>query len=219
MQDQRLEIVRRELVATARSIVDELEFGDTSLTLKRIWAQAGMKEARILRNPVAADINDETVRRIYAKLEAAGAFAPGGLRQTAFKPETLGTDLRFFNIVDPVPDGDFRFAIYGDGVAASSTAKLQSGRMSDLAMRPQAGPGPALFLASYMLVLRHNCAVYTRNDTLPWIPVAQWERLMVPLWGPGGEARILSAVVGVGERIPARAPIGWSPPSPEKSSF
>lgn len=219
MQDQRFEIVRRELVATARSIVDELDFGDTSLTLKRIWAQAGMKEVRILRNPAPADINDQTVRRIYAKLDAAGAFAPGGLRQTAFKPETLGADLRFFNIVDPVPDGDFRFAIYGDGVAVKSTAQLQSGRMSDLAIRPQAGPGPALFLASYMLVLRHNCAVYTRNDTLPWIPVAHWERLMVPLSGPGGEARILSAVVGVGARIPGRAPIGWSPPPPQPSSF
>jgi hypothetical protein len=219
MQNQRLEIVRQELVSTARSIVAELDFGDSSLTLKRIWAQAGMKEARILRNPGPADINDQTVRRIYATLDAAGALAPGGLRQTAFKPETLGADLRYFNIVDPVPDGDFRFAIYGDGVAVKSTAKLQSGRMSDLAMRPQSGPGPAFFLASYMLVLRHNCAVYTRNDTLPWIPVARWERLMVPLWGPGGEARILSAVVGVGERIPGRAPAGWSPPPSRSSSF
>lgn len=219
MENQRLQIVRQALVSTARSIVDELDFGDTSLTLRRIWAEAGMKEARILRNPAPADINDQTVRRIYATLAAAGAFAPGGLRQATFKPETLGADLRYLNIVDPVPDGDFRFAIYGDGVAAKSTAQLQSGRMSDLAMRPQSGPGPAFFLASYMLVLRHNCAVYTRNDTLPWIPVAHWERLMVPLWGPGGEARILSAVVGVGERIPGRAPIGWSPPSPEVSSF
>jgi hypothetical protein len=219
MENQRLQIVRQALVSTARSIADELDFGDTSLTLRRIWAEAGMKEARILRNPTLADINDQTVQRIYAALAAAGAFAPGGLRQATFKPETLGADLRYLNIVDPVPDGDFRFAIYGDGVAAKSTAKLQSGRMSDLAMRPQAGPGPALFLASYMLVLRHNCAVYTRNDTLPWIPVAQWERLMVPLRGPGGEARILSAVVGVGERIPGRAPIGWSPPPPEVSSF
>ena len=219
MEDQRLQIVRQKLVSTARSIVDELDYGDTSLTLKRIWAEAGMKEARILRNPAPADIHDETVRRIYAALDAAGAFAPGGLRQATFKPETLGADLRYLNIVDPDPDGDFRFAIYGEGVAAKSTARLQSGRMSDLAMRPQAGPGPAFFLASYMLVLRHNCAVYTRNDTLPWIPVAQWERLMVPLWGPGSEARILSAVVGVGERIPGRAPIGWAPPPPEISSF
>lgn len=219
MQDQRLQIVRQKLVSTARSIVDDLEFGDTSLTLKRIWAEAGMKEARILRNPAPVDIRDEAVRRIYAAFAAAGAFAPGGLHQATFKPETLGADLRYLNIVDPDPDGDFRFAIYGEGVAAKSTARLQSGRMSDLAMRPQAGPGPALFLASYMLVLRHNCAVYTRNDTLPWIPVAQWERLMVPLRGPAGEARILSAVVGVGERIPGRAPIGWAPPPPEISSF
>lgn len=219
MQNQRIEIIRQGVVSTARSIVDELDLGDTSPTLERIWAEAGMKEARILRNPVPADIDDETVRRIYAALDAAGAFAQGGLRQTAFKPETLGTDLRYINIVDPLPDGDFRFAIYGDGVAANSTAKLQSSRMSDLAMRPQAGPGPALFLASYMLVLRHNCAVYTRNDTLPWIPVARWERLMVPLRGPGGEARILSAVVGVGERIPGPAPIGWAPPPSRTSSF
>jgi hypothetical protein len=38
MQDQRLEIIRQGVVATARSIVDELDSGDASLTLKCIWA-------------------------------------------------------------------------------------------------------------------------------------------------------------------------------------
>jgi len=219
MQHQRLEIVRQGMVSTARTIVDELELGETSPSLERMWAEAGLKEARIVCNPAPADIDSAIVRRIHSAFAAAGAYAPEGLRQAAFKPETLGTDLKYLNIVDPVPDGDFRFAIYGDGVAANSTAKLQSSHMSDLAMRPQSGPGPAFFLASYMLVLRRNCAVYTRNDTLPWIPVARWERLMVPLWGTDGEARILSAVVGVGERIPGPAPIGWSPPPSRNSSF
>jgi len=153
MQHQRLEIVRQGMVSTARTIVDELELGDTSPSLERMWAEAGLKETRIVCNPAPADIDSAIVRRIHAAFAAAGAYAPEGLRQAAFKPETLGTDLKYLNIVDPVPDGDFRFAIYGDGVAANSTAKLQSSHMSDLAMRPQSGPGPAFFSGEL-----HACA-------------------------------------------------------------
>jgi hypothetical protein len=182
-------------------ILARLTAGDET-PLERLFAETGDLPPRIVWDPSDADLPDPTLRAVRAHWQALrrGRTMPDWRDLHA---ETLGIDLVHLAVVDPLPDQDFRFVVYGSAVSNVAWRSYEGETLREMGLRTGV-PGPVFYRAVYAVAARRRLAVFTWNAAPPWQAVTGWNRLVLPFVHPGGTGlRFLVAVKSEGKRAVA----------------
>ncbi len=181
--------------AQARAALDA---GDMA-PLADWFARAGAPPPRVIWRPTAEDLPEGALRGALANWTA---LAAGGIPDwRRLHAEEMGVDMVHLSVVDPVEDGDFRFALYGSAIASTAKRDYRGETVREMALRVRT-PGPLFYHVVYSLALARGIPAATWSAAPPWQPVAAWHRLVLPFaFGEGGSrTRFLVAMKPDGTR-------------------
>ena len=163
-----------------------------------LFAGAGIEPPQVVVQPQVEQVTQGVLRSLYAywlelrsddECPAAAAVDPLAMRFA------LGQVM----LVDVLDGGvDFRVRLFGTIIADRLGFDLTGRRMSDMD-----GPIMPFFVTTYRCAMLQQCAIFTRHASPPDIPVAWWERLVLPLSDTSGAvSRLLVGKVGGPSRTP-----------------
>lgn len=160
-------------------------------------------------SPEPGDIADPRLVRLLGHWEALrAAKSAGGLPLVqAFDPTPVRFIIGWLMIIEPLDGGgDFRYRLYGSQIAAITRRDLTGCKISD--SFPQfAAWTSTLYRAS----MAHKHPMLTRHAPRRYVPVEQWERLILPFASPDGSVAwfLVGAVIVKKRDVPAPAELPW----------
>lgn len=143
-------------------------------------------------SPEPRDFTDSRLVALLAHWRelAARAGAHGLPPVHSLDPVPLRFILGWLMIVEPLEGGaDFRYRLYGTEIAATTGRDLTGCKISD--SFPQFA---AWTTRIYRQVMERKCPMLTRHSPQRYVPVDQWERLILPFADDSG--RVARFLVG-----------------------
>lgn len=161
--------------------------------IEELFDVAGLEHPQIVVRPRAEQVPEGVLRSLYRYWQAlrVDGACPAA---SAIDPLAMRFALGHVVLLDSLDGGaDFRVRLYGTMIADRLGHDLTGQRLSQLkglAIMP-------FFTATYRCAMLERCAVLTRHASPPDIPVAWWERLILPLADSAGDIiRLLVGMVG-----------------------
>jgi hypothetical protein len=211
-----------EVDALAAAILADLRTDDPS-SLNGLFTRDGKPPPRVVWAPTAATPMHAGLRHLLDYWQ--GLRADGLPRWRDVRIEELRPVVGRLTLVDPVEGGrDFRYAVYGSGVADVVTRDYQGETTREMAARTGTA-SPILYLVLYSLALERRQAVWSWTAANRWQEVEYWERLVLPVLGrsegelrfvvgmiPGGKKRLDPGASSERDRVLGdRPPVGRAP--------
>lgn len=184
--------------ALCATILADLRAGDP-VSLNGLFADAGKPAPKVVWTPTAATAMDAGLQHLLAYWQG---LAQGKLpRWSDFRIEELRPVVGRLALVDPVEAGrDFRYAVYGSGVAEVVTRDYQGETTREMAARTGTA-SPILYLALYVLAMERREPVWSWTAANRWQEVEYWERLVLPVRGRNeGELRFVVGLISGGNK-------------------
>jgi hypothetical protein len=158
--------------------------------------------------PEPGDIRDPRLVALLAHWHALCAQSSGGGLPLAgaIDPLKLGFILGWLMIMEPIDGGaDFKYRLYGSEIAGTTRRDLTGYKVSD------SFPMFAAWTTRiYRDVMMRKRPMLTRHSPRRYVPVEQWERLVLPYAGADGTVtRLLVGAVIIGKRPPTGKVLPW----------
>lgn len=168
----------RDIVA---EIADSLR-PDRDNALRRLFNREGARTPEVIWSPAKIELRSPVIRDFFDICEAARG-EDGELRDTALDVTDFGAAAEWLIVSEPVAGGDdYRFAYYGPGIAEHFGHDMSGRLLSEI------GGHIMNFLAAvYRVAAERRASVYTEHEPPRSVFVRVWQRLLVPMTGPGGE--------------------------------
>lgn len=148
----------------------------------------GMAAPDILWNPTPADLPDRRLRELlgyWRRLRPADGLP--GLADV--DPVAMGDAVGYVMLLEALPDGDFRYRLFGSRIAERAGFDMTGRRTSEVL---PTDPAMSLFFGVvYRAATARRAPVHTRHVPPSHIPVVDWCRLVLPLAGPSGRIDFL----------------------------
>lgn len=167
----------------ARALVD----GDPDPLIAEL-AALGMAAPDILWNPTPANLPDRRLHDLLAYWERLRP-ADGLPRLSDIDPVAMGDSVGYVMLLEAVPEGDFRYRLYGSRIAERSGFDMTGKRTSEIL--PSNPAIPLFFGAVYRAASVRRVPVHTRHVPPSQIQVVDWRRLILPLAGTDGRIDFL----------------------------
>jgi hypothetical protein len=187
-----------EVDALAAAILADLRAG-SSTALDRLCQQHEKPPPKVIWSPAPDAAIDQ---RLHDLLAYWRSFAADGLPRWAdFRAEEVRPLVGNMVVIDPVDGGrDFRYALYGTGIADVVNRDYQGETTRQMAAHTGTA-GPVLYLVLYALALERREAVWSRSAANRWQEVEFWERLVLPVHGRNeGEIRFVVGMAAIGRK-------------------
>jgi hypothetical protein len=161
------------------------------------------------QSPEPGDIADPRLVRLLAHWNELYALVSiGGMPLVrAFDPTPVRFIIGWLMIVEPIEGGaDFRYRLYGSQIAATTGRDLTGCKVSD------SFPMFAAWTSQlYRDAMAHKHPVLTRHSPRRYVPVEQWERLILPFAAPDGSVAwfLIGAVIVKKRGTSAPAELPW----------
>jgi hypothetical protein len=169
------------------AMASALAAGDSGPLIAAL-AALDMSTPDVLWNPTPADLTDRRLRDLLAYWE--GLRPPGGLPGLAdIDPVAMGDAVGYVMLLEALPEGDFRYRLYGSRIAERSGFDMTGRRTSEVL--PAKPAIPLFFGAVYRAATLRRAPVHTRHVPPSQIQVVDWRRLILPLAGPSGRVDFL----------------------------
>jgi hypothetical protein len=177
-------------MSPAPAILDEmaraLAAGDAE-PLDRYLMGQKMEKPLYIWDPTPADLPEPrlvTLLGYWSGLRGSGGFPP----LDAVDPTRLGDALGYAMLLEALPDGDFRYRLYGSRIAERAGFDMTGKRTSEF----PSGAGTRVLLAVvYRAAAARRMPIFTRHTPPPLINVARWSRLVLPMRGAEGRIDFL----------------------------
>lgn len=184
--------------ALCATILADLRAGDAA-SLAGLFADAGKPAPRVVWTPTAETPMDAGLRHLLGYWQ--GLAADGLPRWSDIRIEELRPVVGRLALIDPVDAGrDFRYAVYGSGVADVVTRNYQGETTREMAARTGTA-SPILYLVLYVLALERRQPVWSWTTANRWQEVEYWERLVLPVLGRNdGELRFVVGMIPGGKK-------------------
>lgn len=171
-----------DLAATAAA----LAAGD-SQPLVALLAAMGMAAPDVVWNPHASDLPDRRLRGLLGYWDSlrAGGKLPA---LPDIDPIALGDAIGYAMLLEALPEGDFRYRLYGSRIAERAGFDMTGKRTSEI---PTHQSIAAFFGTVYRAANLRRVPVFTRHSPPSKVNVVHWTRLVLPLSGADGRTDFL----------------------------
>jgi hypothetical protein len=163
-----------------------LAAGDTA-ALTALLADMGMAAPDIVWNPHETDLPDPRLRGLLAywrRLRASGGLP----RLPDIDPIEMGDAVGYAMLLEALPEGDFRYRLYGSRIAERAGFDMTGKRTSEV---PTHQSMAAFFGTVYRAASLRRVPVFTRHAPPSKVNVVYWTRLVLPLSGADGRIDFL----------------------------
>lgn len=165
----------------------EIARGQTD-SVRRHFLSEGRGAPRLVWSPSARDLSTPLARQFRDAMERL-CDLPGRVPRAAVTPEIAAPFQEWFAQVTPAGDGSFDYHRYGDGVANVRGISMRGKNTRDFDAHTS-----LFFTAAYRAVMARQDWLLSVHEPEQRIFAGSWERLIVPLFDPGGEAPSAMAV-------------------------
>jgi hypothetical protein len=171
-----------DLDEAARALAD-----GNSAPLIAALAEMGMTTPDVLWDPRETDLPDRRLRGLLAYWRGLRADKSDP-RLADVDPVAMGDAVGYAMLLEALPEGDFRYRLYGTRIAERAGFDMTGKRTSKIPTHPSIA---AFFGAVYRAAAMRRAPVFTRHAPPSRINVVHWTRLVLPLSGEGGRCDFL----------------------------
>jgi hypothetical protein len=172
--------------------------GGDQAPLDAALASLSMPAPSIVWAPTQVDLPDPRLRELLSYWR--GLPRTGDLPALdAVDPIAMGPAVGYAMLLQALPDGDFRYRLYGSRIAERAGFDMTGKRTSEIPTNPASA---AFFGAVYAAVTLRRAPIFTRHVPPPQVAVTEWSRLVLPMQGLDGRLDFLVGNVPGDYRAP-----------------